>query len=639
MANKIFKTPPNIILILTDQLRNYQHWGGKIAPELGSTKWFQKNNTIHFSAAMNAASMCSPSRATFWTSSYACQNGVIDTSQQELKPDYPNLFHYMAAKGYDVEYRGKWHIFSGQDENPTSTTGSLEDWGASGWDPPDGGLGSPESLGGGSIDDDGRYLYGGTYGKGPFSGSNIKANGILGFLNQFENKKPDNPFLLVASFVNPHDIMDFESIIGTGATPLNHYGYTYQSEGISLPQNQQTNLDYKPRSQQELSKRGPASNLPNPAATHYVNFYAQLTKIVDAEVTTLLERISALSNISEDTLIIRFADHGEQALSHLLREKAGQAYEETINIPLYFSHPDLTNTPAALPQVVSLLDLVPTIAETVFGEIVTNKTLSYTPPPNSGILTWTETNYPLQGQSLAPLLANPSPTTTPVHPNGVVFCYDDEWGNWNVRCLRTDTAKYVIYVNNDPGSDSTYPNTPAGPAGPAAIQQQDGTYIYECNSTKSSLGPYDYELYNLTDQTFYDNCPTNLESFKPLLEPSLGQGDQEVNNLANPNLGFTVGQQLTSAQVILINEWNSYLQPFWTQLHNQLLNQMLAVNAMPPGKGSATGPISEYVTNAEWITTGQPPQYASPTGWPFLVTPSWMIDNLTPTPFQGNTNA
>jgi arylsulfatase A-like enzyme len=84
----------------------------------------------------------------------------------------------------------------------------------------------------------------------------------------------------------------------------------------------------------------------------------------------------------DNTIIVRLADHGEQALSHGLREKRMQCYEETMGIPLVINYPTgwfnddnlgqgsttsdnarRTSSKLVSTTLVSSIDILPTIAE------------------------------------------------------------------------------------------------------------------------------------------------------------------------------------------------------------------------------------------------------------------------------------
>ena len=67
------------------------------------------------------------------------------------------------------------------------------------------------------------------------------------------------------------------------------------------------------------------------------------------------------------------ADHGEQALSHGLREKRNQCYEETMGIPLVINYPTgffhdaddskKSGSKMVVTSLISSIDVLPTIAE------------------------------------------------------------------------------------------------------------------------------------------------------------------------------------------------------------------------------------------------------------------------------------
>ena len=66
--------------------------------------------------------MCSPSRATFLTGLMPAQHGVVDTltadgpfsaTETVLGRGIPNLTSMLRTAGYDVHYRGKWHLSKG----------------------------------------------------------------------------------------------------------------------------------------------------------------------------------------------------------------------------------------------------------------------------------------------------------------------------------------------------------------------------------------------------------------------------------------------------------------------------------------------------------------------------------------------
>lgn len=69
----------------------------------------------------------------------------------------------------------------------------------------------------------------------------------------------------------------------------------------------------------------------------FANFYAYLTAHVDHQIDTILGAMT--SQQKKQTLIIRFADHGEMGLGHGMVKKFVNAYGQCMHVPLVFSNP------------------------------------------------------------------------------------------------------------------------------------------------------------------------------------------------------------------------------------------------------------------------------------------------------------
>ena len=136
-------------------------------------------------------------------------------------------------------------------------------------------------------------------------------------------------------------------------------------------------------------------------------------------------------------MIVRTADHGEMGLSHGgLRQKAFNAYEETINVPLVVSNPGMFAEPKTTTALASLVDVLPTMLGLA----------GVAPPPG------------LRGHDLAPILEDPSASVR----DSVVFTFDDHQAGTamteapgqpnRVRSIRTATHKYARY--HDPAGEA-----------------------------------------------------------------------------------------------------------------------------------------------------------------------------------------
>jgi arylsulfatase A-like enzyme len=462
---------------------------------------------ITFNNGFCNASMCSPSRATLFTGVYPAEHGVTLTLTQAdlrpnprhspdvvrtlaelmrtgaaprgrlmkqfatglfrlnqsaghetvLSPDRPNLANVLRGAGYEVAYKGKWHL-----THPSGKKGE-------------------EGLLGGWLPEDSEVLrnYGFADWEVPDAGENAEAPNFGGgnagegegwdevYIRQVEKwldrENLPEPFCLVVSLVNPHDVLGYPASYQAG-------GYSpeeFRDLGVELPPTVDENLRGKP-GVHALMRMGMTAYLgalrDRRMQLDYVNFYAHLHRVIDEKIGRLL---GALGNPADPeslrsrTVVVRCADHGEMGLSHGgLRQKAFNAYEETINIPIVVSNPVLFPAAVESDALTSLIDLLPTIASLGGADASAAE---------------------LKGRDLSPLLArHASPERAalrkaPVDFSSVTdhrapadsvqdaihFTYDDHQAGTatveapgqpnRVRAVRTATHKYAIYV--DPGGE------------------------------------------------------------------------------------------------------------------------------------------------------------------------------------------
>ncbi|MEH6417506.1 sulfatase-like hydrolase/transferase [Pseudomonas sp. CGJS7] len=337
---------PNLLLIITDQERSLAQWPASYQPTLAAKLPAMQQlagNGLNFANAFTGACMCSPSRATFLTSQYPYVTGCTQTGGNPLPlpAKFPNLASVLSAAGYGCYWIGKWHLLGG--EEPGSSSSDLAPWGFSTWDPNDAGITLGTTyLGGGTIDgapgspnqNDQRYL-----------------SDALAFLAD----PPASPYCLVVSLVNPHDVH-----LGYLNQASNYYeATTYTATGAPIPANANENLSSKPRAQSSYTFAR-MSHGNGASEQDFVDFYAYLVEYVDSQIKQILDAIGAEQ--LDQTLIVRFADHGELGLSHGLVEKFVNAYDEAIHVPLLFSNPQVWPQGATTQAMASSVDLLPTLA-------------------------------------------------------------------------------------------------------------------------------------------------------------------------------------------------------------------------------------------------------------------------------------
>ncbi len=393
----------NIILFLTDQERAIQHF---------PPNWLRQNlpgmrrlrqHGLSFERAFTNACMCSPARSTLMSGYFPAQHGVKYTLEEDMPAEkgYPqvdlpvelkNLATVMKAAGYNVVYKGKWHCAkpaTPEDAKPSD----LEKYGFYRWNPPDAGANqSVPEAGGGFVDNDGRFVD---------SVGNV-AEGTEGILQYLDGAAEEQqPFFMVISLVNPHDVLFYPSKTFTEAG----YDESWLAGNIQPPATNEEDLSTKPTVQEEFLKIFNLTGKPKSRAEKraYLDYYGNLMRSSDSYLVNVLDKLEQ-HGLYEKTLIVRTADHGEMGLAHGgLRQKNFNFYEEATRVPLVYSNPKLFPKPAQTDALVSHVDFLPTLA-------------SLAAAPKSARANW-------QGRDYSKLVLNPSSKGSV--QDYVVFTYDD----------------------------------------------------------------------------------------------------------------------------------------------------------------------------------------------------------------------
>ncbi len=350
----------NAILFLTDQERAIQHfppaWSTRNLPGLTQLK----RHGLTFENAFTNACMCSPARTTLMTGYFPAQHGVKYTLEEsmpaseypqvELGLQFANISSVLSAAGYKTVYKGKWHLskMKGSEWQPSD----VGVYGFQGWNPPDAGANQEISEeGGGNVNNDGRFI--------DSTGSSASGNeGALEYLSS--NAAREQPFFMVISLVNPHDVLFYPNTYEEGG-----YDGSWLHGSIRPPATASESLATKPRVQEQFLKlfNAGSGRITTPRMQrNYLNFYGNLMKASDNYLVNVLDALES-SKLLENTLIIRTSDHGEMGLAHGgLRQKNFNVYEESLRIPLVYSNPRLYAAPSRTGALVSHVDLLPTLA-------------------------------------------------------------------------------------------------------------------------------------------------------------------------------------------------------------------------------------------------------------------------------------
>lgn len=530
----------NIILIITDQERPPMWFPpGWEDANLPNTKRL-KDHGLTFKYAFTAASMCTASRNSMFTGLFAAHHHSVDTLtegftqstlEHQLDSTLPNLATCLKEVGYDVIYKGKWHMSS----RLHAADGSyLEDdlarYGFQGWDAPDaGGDGKPENFGGAdavnTVKNDQRFV-----------------EDAVAFLTDRTNHPTAKPYCLIVSLVNPHDVISYpkQYDITDGYKQAGDPWIAATTPTIKLPPTEDEDLSTKPTVHRDMLARlaqGLGTLRTVKEKQNYLNFYGRLMTAVDRQIGQVLDTLDPARNGTgsalNDALIIRTSDHGEMGLCHNgLRQKMFMAYEEMLRVPLIWSNPGMYPSAKTTDALVSHVDLLPTVCEL------------------AGVPNWQTKGF--QGVNYSHVVLHPDLNTSPtaVQPY-VLYTWDDIYaGNEKaltgptglvdppnrIQMVRTPNFKLARYWDGSPNVP-----TPAPDQGEFYDLQPSGGDYYANDGAGGAVvynAPGPLELRNLSDVGFTPPPRTSAQqaaysSLKSILQQETGSGGRLVTTPLN----------------------------------------------------------------------------------------------------------
>jgi len=406
------KAPYNILFILTDQERFFRPGELPAGYSLPAHERLTRQGTTFVNHRINSC-VCTPSRSVLYTGQHIQHTRMFDNTNfpwvASMSPEIPTVGDMLRDAGYYAAYKGKWHLtkeFETVNKLGTPTkifTQEMEDYGFS------------DYLGVGDIiaHHQGGYLHDGVIAAMSVSwlrgkGRDLAAQG--------------KPWFLAVNLVNPHDVMFYDTDApGTphqASRALTHVVrepndplYTKQWQ-FELPGNHTQALDApgRPPAHRDFLRSHDAlvGEIPNeePRWRRRHNYYLNCLLDVDRNIATVLAELDS-AGLTERTIVILTADHGDMDGAHQLHAKGAVSYREQNHVPLIVAHPAYPGGKQCR-AVTSHIDLAPTLVALTSVE----------PDKRANIIKG------LPGKDFSGVLAAPERAGLDVVRNGALFNYN-----------------------------------------------------------------------------------------------------------------------------------------------------------------------------------------------------------------------
>ena len=260
---------------------------------------------------------CTPSRATMWTGQHAKNIGLWDNTNfawtDVLDQSVPTIGTMLREQGYYTAFKGKWHL-----SHPERSADALEEYGFSDYQP-----------------------WGDNWG-GPLQGQQLDGTVAYETVDWLRHRRPeDQPWLLISSLVNPHDIMflragaDEQAHAHGTLAPLTHpaqdLGF-FREYDVALPHNFDDDLQAQPYGVRSY-KRNVDWNygcIPDGREDLWKvrrNYLINCLRLVDEEFGKVLRELDR-QDLWRDTVVVLTSDHGEMNGAHRLTQKGAIPFQE-----------------------------------------------------------------------------------------------------------------------------------------------------------------------------------------------------------------------------------------------------------------------------------------------------------------------
>ncbi len=316
---------PNILLITTDQ-QSADALSCRMGSRYIATPAVDSlaADGMFFTRAYSANPLCIPSRTAMFTGQCPHATGIqFNDTKASLVGRYRCLGQVFHDAGYETGYLGKWHLPFPAAEKSSHGFEVMA-----------------------AIRNDG-------------ADSDLPA-----LADDFIRRKRGRPFLLVTSFVNPHNICEWPrgEILKNGPVgtppPLEECPPAVPNSG---PMQNETDVMLLMRRSYQGSTKFPVGGFDEKKWREYRWAYFRMIEMVDGHIGRVMRALRE-SGQYDNTLIVFTSDHGDCQGAHGWNQKT-VFYEESSRVPFIVSQPGVTRTGTTDLLVNTGIDLLPTLCE------------------------------------------------------------------------------------------------------------------------------------------------------------------------------------------------------------------------------------------------------------------------------------
>ncbi|MCD8032237.1 MAG: sulfatase-like hydrolase/transferase [Bacteroides sp.] len=325
---------PNFLIIQCDHLT--QRVTGAYGETEGCTPAIDRiaEQGVVFANAYVGCPLSQPSRAGLWSGLMPHQTRIRSNSGDTINPHLPEhiptLGSIFSSQGYRAVHFGKTHDMGAlrgfTHKEPVARP----------FDDPEFPLNKDSYLDVGTCED----------------------------VTAFLSSAPEQPFICIADFLNPHNICGY-----VGTYEGEHINPSFDGPLPELPENFEVSdwealpvpIQYICCSHRRMTQ---AAHWSEENYRHYIAAFQHYTRMVSRQIGHLLETLYA-TPAGKNTIVVILSDHGDGMASHRMVTKQISFYEEITNVPFIFAGPGIVKRENPVKELLThpTTDLLPTLCE------------------------------------------------------------------------------------------------------------------------------------------------------------------------------------------------------------------------------------------------------------------------------------
>ena len=347
---------PNVLVIMADQMKaTASHLYGNTFCHTPALERLARAGTL-FTTAITPQPLCVPARVAMWTSRWPHATGAR-LNETPMPPDQEHAFRVWRGAGYATALIGKDHCFAEADDRalfdvrcPIGHEGLPPDDEPSGmaWVRPVDAIEAAHATRRAMPRQGPALSYAVSDVDPAATSTGLVTDQTIAWL---EGRSADaRPFAAWVSYPDPH----------TPYEVPRRWADTVPPESVELPPQPAADAPPLPERTRVLKRLLDVSQEDEDEVRGAVAVYHAQVRAVDDGVGRILDALDGLG-LTDDTIVVFCADHGDFAGEHGMTRKGGAFYDCLVRVPLIVSWPGRVPAGAVEESPVNLIDVVPTL--------------------------------------------------------------------------------------------------------------------------------------------------------------------------------------------------------------------------------------------------------------------------------------